>query len=51
MFFDAEVRRIAGALAPLVQRTDDNDQIEIVRDGRIEGLVIDTGDVIRKVDG
>lgn len=51
VFFDAEVRRIAGALAPLVQRTDDDDQIEIVRDGRIEGLVIDTGDVIRKVDG
>jgi hypothetical protein len=51
LFFDAEVRRIAGALAPLVQRTDDDDQIEIVREGRIEGLVIDTGDVIRKVDG
>ena len=50
-FFDAEVRRIVGALGPLVERTDDDDQIEIVRDGRIEGLVIDTGDVIRKVDG
>lgn len=51
VFFDAEVRRISGALAPLVQRTDEDDQIEIVREGRIEGLVIDTGDVIRKVDG
>ena len=51
VFFDAEVRRIAGALAPLVQRSDEDDQIEIVREGRIEGLVIDTGDVIRKVDG
>jgi hypothetical protein len=50
-FFDAEVRRMAGALAPLVRLADDDDQIEIVRDGRIEGLVIDTGDVIRKVDG
>jgi hypothetical protein len=52
VFFDAEVRRISGALAPLVQRTDEDDEIEIVREGRIiEGLVIDTGDVIRKVDG
>jgi hypothetical protein len=48
-FFDAEVRRMAGALAPLVQGVDDDQQIEIVRDGRLEGLVIDTGDVIRKV--
>jgi hypothetical protein len=48
-FFDAEVRRLAGAIAPLVRGASDEDQIEIVRDGRLEGLVIDTGDVIRKV--
>jgi len=48
-FFDAEVRRLAGAIAPLVRGSSDDDQIEIVRDGRLEGLVIDTGDVIRKV--
>ncbi len=51
VFFDAEVRRMAGALAPLVHGSHDDEQIEIVRDGSLEGLVIDTGNVIRKVDG
>lgn len=49
IFFDAEVRRIAGALAPLIHGSDGGDEIQIVRDGRLEGLVIDTGSVIRKV--
>ncbi len=48
-FFDADVRRITAELAPLATIADTDERISILRDGRIEHLVIDKGQVIRGV--
>jgi hypothetical protein len=46
-FFDAEVRRITAALTPLAERQLEDEAIMVLRDGRIETLDIDVGNVIR----
>ena len=48
-FFEAEVRRIGSELAPLAQKGQDDEQIVVLRDGRLERLLIDIGDTIRGV--
>jgi hypothetical protein len=46
-FFDAEVRRITAALTPLAERPPEDEAIMVLRDGQIEALDIDVGNVIR----
>lgn len=46
-FFDAEVRRITAALTPLADRPVEDEAIMVLRDGRIEMLDIDVGNIIR----
>lgn len=46
-FFGAETRRIGNSLAPLADTEEE--QIQVLRDGRLERLDIDVGNVIRSV--
>jgi hypothetical protein len=48
-FFEAEARRIGAELAPLAQKVQDDDQIVVLREGRLERLLIDVGETIRGV--
>ena len=48
-FFEAETRRISSELAPLARKQQDDEQILVLRDGRLERLLIDVGDTIRGV--